>query len=110
MILKKEVTDEQFEIIENTLNQFIENPKHYKYDYTNVFLAKTKIIANHTNKFFCSEFVAFLLKTAGLEIPNIIEKIRPNEFKKLEGFDIVYKGELKAWCGPKQKGEEAVFA
>lgn len=110
MILKKEVTDEQFEIIKNTIDHFIENPKQYKYDYANLFLAKTKITASHENRFFCSEFVAYLLQTAGLEIPNVIEKIRPTEFEKLKGAEVIYKGELKAWCGPKQRGEEVVLA
>lgn len=102
-VLKKEVTDEQFETIQNTIQEFVKNPKKYKYDFANLFLAKTKFIAKHENRYFCSEFVAHALESADIPIPNIREKIRPTEFLNLEGAELIYKGELKEWCKSKQE-------
>lgn len=103
LILKKEVTDEQYETIINTINMFVDNPKNYNYDFANLFLAKTKFTAKHENRFFCSEFVAYVISTAGIKLPNQLEKIRPFEFTNVDDVDVVYKGELKEWCKSKEK-------
>lgn len=101
LILKKEVSDEQYKTITETINLFVENPKNYNYDFANLFLAKTKYTAKHKNRFFCSEFVAYVLSCAGIKIPNQLEKIRPFQFTNLEDAEIIYKGELKEWCKSK---------
>lgn len=99
MILKKEVTDEQYEQICKTINKFVEHPKNYKYDFINLFLGKTPFcIKNKGNRFFCSGFVEYVLDSNGIKGPNIKEKIRPYELSELEGAEIMYQGELKEWC------------
>ena len=103
LILKKEVSDEQYETIINNINTFIANPKDYNYDFANLFFAKAKYTFKHKNRFFCSEFVAYILNSAGIKLPNRMEKIRPYEFTNLEGAEVIYKGELKEWCKSRVK-------
>lgn len=98
MILELAISDEQFTIIENTINGFIEEPSKYKYDFANVILAKTHFSVEHKNKYFCSEFVGYVLEQADIKLPNVLTKIRPIEFTKIEGAKTIYKGELKEWC------------
>ena len=98
MILKKEISEEQFEKIQNTIHFFTSEPKKFKYDYFNLLFAKTPLTFSHENRFFCSEFVAYVLSEAGITPPNRIEKIRPFEFTSLENVEILYQGELKKWC------------
>lgn len=103
MILELAVTDEQFDIIEKTLDGFIAEPSKYKYDFANVILAKTPFSVEHENKYFCSEFVGYVLEQAGIKSPNVLTKIRPLEFTKIEGAKVIYKGELKKWCSENSK-------
>lgn len=101
IILKKEVSDEQYEAINNIIEEFINNKEKYKYDFLNLFFAKTSIRFTSKNRFFCSGFVAYVLETAGITIPNEVKKIRPYEFTKLKDSEIIYEGELKEWCKTK---------
>ena len=98
MILEKEVSDEQYETICENINNFVSNPKKYKYDFANLFLAQTPFTAKHENRYFCSEFVAFMLSTIDISLPNQLEKIRPFELSKVDDAKVIYKGELKNWC------------
>lgn len=103
MILKLPVTDAQYAIICATINEFIKNPKMYKYDFANVILANTPFSVRRKNKFFCSGFVGYVLESAGIVIPNSIRKIRPIEFLKIDEIETIYKGELKEWCKKQKK-------
>lgn len=98
MVLRKSVSDEEFNIIKATISEFVENPKKYKYDKLNLLLAKTSISFPRHNKFFCSGFVAYVLERANIRVPNIREKIRPMQFLELEGIEVIYEGELHKWC------------
>lgn len=103
MVIKKEVTDEQYDLIKNRVEHFIHNPNNYKFDIPNMVLAKTNITLEHENKFFCSEFVGHLLEEAGIELPNTLEKMRPYQFSLLDNAEVIYQGELKEWCGNEAK-------
>ena len=103
MVIKKEVTDDQYYSIANTINHFIHNPKNYKFDIPNMILAKTNLTFEHENKFFCSEFVGHVLEEAGIELPNTFEKMRPYQFSLLDNAEIIYRGELKDWCANESK-------
>ncbi len=103
MIIKREVTDEQYEVISNTIEHFVKNSSKYKYDIPNLVLAKTSFTCDHEYSFFCSEFVGHVLEEAGIEIPNTLEKMRPYQFSLLNNSEIIYKGELKEWCGKEAK-------
>lgn len=103
MIIEKEITEKQYKIIKNKINHFINYPQKYKYDIPNMIFAKTKLTFPHENKFFCSEFVAYIIKSAGIQIPNTIEKMRPYQFTQLKNSKIIYTGELKEWCKTKKQ-------
>ncbi len=103
MILEKEVSDEQYEVIKNEINEFIINRKKYSYDLKNLFFAKTKITFKHNNKYFCSSFVAHILDVAKIPLPHSIEKMRPYEFSKLDDIKVYYKGELKEIASKAEK-------
>ena len=43
MVIKKTVTDKQYDSIKNTIEHFIHNPNNYKFDIPNMILAKKNI-------------------------------------------------------------------
>lgn len=96
--MKKEVSNEQYDKICTIVKSFVEKRDTYNYDFSNLLLAKTKLKVKNENRFFCSEFVAFVLSNVGINVPNIKEKIRPIEFCNLKGVKVIYKGDLKEWC------------
>ncbi|MBQ9279973.1 MAG: hypothetical protein IJ215_02870 [Clostridia bacterium] len=103
MVLKIEVSDEKYQQIVEVIQEFTNDPNKYKYDYYNLFLAKTPLMVGHMNRYFCSEFVAFVLESCGMKLPSKIEKMRPYWFTHLEGVEVLYQGELKEWCGSAYK-------
>lgn len=103
IIVKKEITDEEYQKISEEIDEFVTHKDKYKYDFLNLFFAKTPITFNSKNRYFCSGFVAHILQSAGIEPPNDIQKICPYEFTHLENSTIIYEGEMKAWCKSKAK-------
>lgn len=98
MILELNVTNEQFNTIEKTIDGFVNEPSKYKYDFANIILAKTNFSVGHKDKYFCSEFVGYVLEQANIKLPNALTKIRPIEFTQIDDAKVIYKGELKEWC------------
>ena len=101
LILKKEVTEEQFENMKKTISHFAQNATQYKYDYLNLLFAKTPLTFPHHNRYFCSGFVAYVLNQAGIKTPSNIQKIRPYEFTSMPHIEKIYEGDLKEWCTQK---------
>ena len=101
MILKIKISDEKYQEIIDTINIFTSNPNNYKYDYFNLFLAKTPLTLPHINRYFCSEFVGFVLEICDIKLPSKIEKMRPFWFTKIEGVEVIYEGILQDWCKEK---------
>lgn len=106
MILKLSITDEQYSNICNNIDEFVNNPTRYKYDFINVVLANTPFSIDRENRYFCSGFVGHLLEDAGIDIHKQYNKIRPYEFTNLDDAKVIYKGELKEWCKNKSLHSE----
>ncbi len=98
MVIKKNLTDEQFYKLRALIQAFSQKSKKYGYDYINCALAKTYFYISHPNRFFCSEFVAHVLEEVDVSLPKKMEKMKPYDFTRLEDSEIIYKGELKEWC------------
>lgn len=98
MVIKKVITEQQYNKIRALINTFARRSYIYGYDYINCALAKTFFYVSHRKRFFCSEFVAHLLKKTNVTLPKIPEKMKPYDFTDLDDSEIIYKGELKEWC------------
>lgn len=98
MVIKKVITEEQYNKLRAIVDAFSQHSNLYGYDYINCALAKTYFHVPHSGRYFCSEFVAHLLAEIGISLPKIPEKIKPNDFTELNDSEIIYKGELKEFC------------
>lgn len=103
MVIKKEISEHQYNKIRALINTFARRSYIYGYDYINLALAKTFFRVSHRKRFFCSEFVAHLFKKANVSIPKIPEKMKPYDFTEMDDVEVIYKGELKEWCTQFQK-------
>lgn len=109
MVIKKEVTNEQYKSICNTIEHFLLHSDEYRFDIPNLFFAKTSITFPHENKFFCSAFCGYVLQNAGIEITDNLAKLRPYQFKNLKGSEVIYTGELKEWCTQKRNEANSLY-
>lgn len=98
LILKKDVTDEQYESLKGNINKFIENNNQFSYAIIGLLLANTNFTIVKDSKFFCSQFVATMLNNISIETPKIPAHMHPMDFTKIDNVQIIYEGELKNFC------------
>lgn len=95
IVYELDVTKEQYDLILQELNKFKSNEKKYRYNYRGIFgVIRNKAVEREYN-YFCSQFVASVLKRAGI---NILDKepglVRPEDFRTCRYLHMIYKGLL----------------
>lgn len=91
-----EITDEQYEIIKNTIEYVKENKKKYKFNILGLVMVSIHRRRIKKYFFYCAEFVRYVLQKAkiGNNLPDII---KPEDFKTLDGLNLVYEGLLNEY-------------
>lgn len=95
VVLKLEVTQEQYENVKKELDHFINNKEYYKYNYRTIYNHLFSSYKKSKHRFACSEFVYYILyknKVLDLNIP--IAAVRPQTFLDNLSDKIIYKGNL----------------
>lgn len=89
-----EVTSKQYNIIKQRIKQFEKNKDEYKFNRLGLFLAGINYKYTRENRFYCSEFVKYLIEHAEIDmkLPNVM---KPIDFKTIIESDYLYKGKLK---------------
>lgn len=92
-IYEIEVTNEQYNKIRKEIKHIKKNRKKYKFNRAGLFLSAINYKYTRVNRFYCAEFVKYLIDTANIEIqlPNIV---KPIDFKKYNNLELLYKGRL----------------
>ena len=92
------IKDEQYNRLVKIINYFKENKQKYSFNILGLACVSIKKKIKRKNNFYCAEFVKHVLKSAGVknvaELPKII---KPEDFKKLEGLNLEYRGLLKKY-------------
>lgn len=99
------ITDEQYKIIENTINEINDTKEDYKFNVLGLFAAGFHKKIGKEHSFYCAEFVKYVLEKSDIKT-NLPEIVRPEDFKKLEGLELIYEGLLKAYKYPKKNIRE----
>ncbi|MBQ8044069.1 MAG: hypothetical protein IJ272_08000 [Clostridia bacterium] len=95
VVIELPVTNEQYESISNMINNFKINKDDYKYDLINVAFFYSRYRLKRINRFFCSQFVAYVLNSAGISTPKPPEQIQAVDFLKLKKANVIYKGHIQ---------------
>lgn len=109
LVLEKELTDEQYDELNNLINYFVENKKQFSYAFITLAFANTNYSIVSDTKYFCSQFVAKVLNEISVETPKSPEHMHPMDFTQLNGVKVVYEGDLKKFCNTPKNGS-TVFA
>lgn len=108
LILKFDVTEEQYRRIKRLLSFYVKNKDLFKYNFLGFigYMFKTEIRSK--KRFTCSEFVAHLLQSAQVvKFDKPLNLIRPQIFTELGG-QIVYKGDLKSFFKNLEKNNSLI--
>lgn len=98
LIYSIDVTEVQYNKMCETIKYFEENKKKYKFNYLGVVLTKFNKNFKAKNRFYCSEFVKYVLDEAKVKL-GLSDPIKPIEFQKVEEKEIIYEGLLREYKG-----------
>lgn len=95
-LYRLEVPEKTFNEVSDYLHYAYENKKMFRYNFFGVILEPIKIPIARENQYFCSEFVAMILKRFNVrEIKKNIHLYRPYYFEELDNIELLYEGMLK---------------
>ena len=91
-----EVTEEAYQAISDTINNFIDNYESSKYSFIGMFTLGFGIKTKLKKRFTCSQFVANTLKEANaLSLPKDPSLMLPKDFSGISELRLIYEGSLK---------------
>ncbi|MDD2489796.1 MAG: hypothetical protein PHY26_00870 [Bacilli bacterium] len=95
IIYALEIDNKTYKKIKLNIKKFDDQKEQYKYNALGLFSYIFNKEIERTNKYFCSQFVATILKESGL---NVITKspslTRPGDFIQIKGVKLIYQGKL----------------
>lgn len=101
VVLRRQVSDEVYNDMQCYLNKMYSRRKEFGYNYSGLFLAAAKIHFSSRKRFYCSEFVRYVLIKFGMkEAQQLSEIVKPVDFLKLKGWDVVYRGNMQLYITP----------
>jgi hypothetical protein len=90
------VTESQIQKMNRYLKEIEAQKKFYRYNFLGLFGVMFNKPVKRNNAFFCSQFVAFLLKESNIiDFHKPISLIAPHDLQCVSKVQIVYEGKLK---------------
>lgn len=96
-IYKISVTEYQYKEMKNSILYMHGNRKLYKYNFLGLFGVMVQKEVRRERAFFCSQFVATILKIGGLEVDHNPALMTPHCLAKLPYIQPVYFGQLSRY-------------
>ena len=100
-IFSLEVTDEQYKKLKDILEKMCMNKQAYKFNITGLVFALFHKRLMRKNKFYCSQFVRYVMENSDIEDKHMSDVIKPEDFKKLENLHMEYEGLLRLYDASK---------
>ena len=102
-----EITDEQYDIIRATINEFEKSKKEYKFNICGLFAAGFNIRIKRKKSLYCAEFVKHVLEISKVKT-DLPEIIKPEHFKDINELKLIYSGKLKNYTSAKWNVTESL--
>ena len=93
MVLEVVVEDFQYDLLCDNIEKIKSESYKYKYNLLGLFLAAFNISRHKDYRFYCSEFVRYILEISDIDVSMISDIPHPNEFVCLE-HNVLYEGLL----------------
>ena len=90
-----EVTDAAYKNMEKILSEFVFKKDRYSYNFLGAIPSKLGIKWSRKYRFTCSQFVAFVIQSAGAaNLPKHYSLMMPNDFLDVKGIRLIYSGKI----------------
>jgi hypothetical protein len=97
-IYKCSISNQQYYEMLHYIHHMEVRKREYKYNFLGLFGILLDKEWNRQNAFFCSEFVATILKNGGIAIKNKPAcLVAPKDFSECQDFQLVYEGQLRSY-------------
>jgi len=93
-VIRVGVSDSQYDFLCSNISEMIKNKDKYKYNLLGLFMAAFNISLKFDNKFYCSEFVRYILNLSGIDVSMVPNIAHPVDFMNMDN-NIIYEGLLK---------------
>jgi len=105
------LTEKQFQIIIDKINEMEENRHHYRYNLLGLIGVMLNWEIDRKNAFFCSHFVASVLEESGLPIKKQkpLSLLTPHDIKELTSLEFVYEGKLSSYISNRHENSFSSF-
>ncbi len=94
-ILELEVTEKQYEKINQQIVYMKKNKSKYSFNYLGLILAGINKKSTNRHRFYCSEYVKYVLEFAEINLDYLPEVTKPQDLITIKNSKIIYKGYLR---------------
>jgi hypothetical protein len=95
VIYQLEVTERDIQKMKRLLNFFIKNQRKFLYNLLGVVGVSLNEPVEFSNSYFCSQFVAEILKRSGIKLwDKLPALVTPEDFRRNDKLQLVYEGKL----------------
>lgn len=109
-VYSMKVTEEQYEKINKIIEIMYSKKEKYKFNMIGAILISLNRKYEKEDRFYCAEFVKYILGEAGVNIEMVPELTRPEDFRKLNNLGLIYEGLLREYNLEQTKPEKAIHA
>ncbi|MBD7916157.1 hypothetical protein H9660_13480 [Clostridium sp. Sa3CUN1] len=93
IIYRVQVTDEQYVLLKKELDLFLKDQKKYKYSLLGLLGVIMNRPIKRSNRYFCSEFVSYLLIKSNIYDSNKIPSLtKPSDLLNINDKEFIYEG------------------
>lgn len=92
-IYSVDLTEKQYQALKKNIKKIRKNRYLYSYNILGLFASAFNIKIERKNKFYCSEFVKYLIEKSKIEL-ELPKLAKPNDFKDIKGLVLQYRGVL----------------
>jgi hypothetical protein len=93
------ITEKQFQTLIGKINDMEEHKEDYRYNLIGLIAVMLNMEIDRKNAFFCSHFVATILKESGIDIKNQkpLSLVTPDDIKESASLELIYEGKLSSY-------------
>jgi hypothetical protein len=93
------ITEKQFQTLIGKINEMEEHKEDYRYNLIGLIAVMLNMEIDRKNAFFCSHFVATILKESGIDIKNQkpLSLVTPDDIKESASLELIYEGKLSSY-------------
>lgn len=101
-VIEINISDEQYDLLCKNIMFMLSDSEKYKYNLLGLFLSAFHICFHPDNKFYCSEFVRYILDIADIDVSMIPTVPHPVHFMRID-HGVVSEGLLKDYSYIRKK-------